>query len=126
MPDPIVVITKNPADITLQETEEIAELIRGLDLDLEVQVESKPRGGYGVTWFEVLVISAATKLGDAVIKKLVDVTVEWARQRFRGRKSGSKRPVSVSIYGPDGMVKSVVIKNADEVEDRTDPSAGKK
>lgn len=38
--------------------------------------------------------------------------MEWARERFKGRKSNSKRPVSVSIYGPDGLLISLLVENA--------------
>ncbi len=125
MADKIVISTANPNDITVEEAEEIAQAIRVLKPDCDVQVEGRQREGYGVTWFEVLRISLGGALGgklvEVVAKKVVDVVVDWARKRFRGRKSASKRPVYVAIYGPDGIVKSVVIKNAtDEPEDRTE------
>ena len=129
MADAIIIRTANPNDITLDETEEIAKAVRGLNLNCDVQVVGKEREGYGVTLFEVLRISlvsgVAFGMGKAfaeeVAKKIADIVVEWARERFRGRKSASKRPVYVAIHGPAGTVKSLVIKNAtDEPEDRTE------
>jgi hypothetical protein len=129
MADTIGINTPNPNDITLEEAEEIAGAVRRLNLNCEVKVSGQHRTGYGVTWFEVLRIAllggGAFGIGKAfteeVAKKIADIVVEWARERFRGRKSASKRPVYVAIHGPDGTVKSLVIKNAtDEPEDRTE------
>jgi RNA 3'-terminal phosphate cyclase len=129
MADAIVIRTASPKDITLEEAGEIAEAVRGLNLNCEVRVEGQERTGYGVTWFEVLRIAllggGAFGVGKAfaeeTAKKIADIVVDWARERFKGRKSASKRPVYVAIYGPDGTVKSLVIKNAtDEPEDRTE------
>jgi hypothetical protein len=81
------------------------------------QTEGQERAGYGVTWFEVLritLLGGAFGLGkvfaEEVAKKTADVVVEWARERFKGRKSKSKRPVYLAILGPDGLLKSLVIK----------------
>jgi len=123
----IVIRTANPHDITLEEAEGIASLLRAAYPTLSVKTEGQERTGYGVTWFEVLritILGGAFGVGKAfaeeVVKKTADVVVEWARERFKGRKSKSKRPVYLAIYGPDGLVKSLVIKNATDVpEDRT-------
>jgi|SRR5580704_7607171 hypothetical protein len=124
----IVINTSNPLDITLDEAEDIAKAVRGLNLNCEVRVAVTQRTGYGITWFELLRFSleagalwAGKTFAEEVAKKLADVAVDWARERFKGRKSESKRPVHVAIYGPDGLIKSVVVKNAtDEPEDRTE------
>lgn len=129
MADEIVIPTQSSNDITLKEAEEMAEVVRGLNLNCDVRVKgAEERTGLGITWFEILRISfigGALWLGkmltEDVIKRIAEAAVDWARARFKGRKSGSKRPVYVAIYGPDGLVKSVVIKNAtDEPEDRTE------
>ena len=86
------------------------------------------REGLGITWFEILRIAlmggafgAGKLFTEEVVKKIADVAVDWAQERFKGRKKKSKRPVYVAIYGPDGVVKSIVMKNAtDEPEDRTE------
>jgi hypothetical protein len=125
----IVVRTLNPLDITPDEAAEIAATIRGLNLDGEVRVEAPAREDRGLTWFEFLYITLAFKVGqvavDEATKKITDIAVNWARQRFRGRQSGSKRPVYLEIHVRDDLgdrvMKAVVIKNAtDEPEDRTE------
>lgn len=127
-PETVVIHSASSRDIWPEETNTIAEAVRKLNSEFNVKVEDHERTGVGVTWFEVLRI---TLLGGAfgvgkvfaeeVAKKIADIVVEWARERFKGRKSKSTRPVYVAIYGPDGIVKSVVIKNAvDEPEDRTE------
>jgi hypothetical protein len=128
MAETIVIRTANPGDITLEEVEVVAKAIRDLRLNCDVQVEGQQREGYGATWFEILriaLLGGAFGVGkvfaEEVAKKVADIAVDWARGRFRGRKSASKRPVYVAIYGPDGVVKSVVIRNAtDEPEDHTE------
>ncbi len=116
------VIIRSKKDVPAEEMEEIAQAIRGLDTDCDVRVDITERTGYGVTWFKVLHIAlegskyAGTAAAGAAAKKIAEAVIVWARGQF----TKSKRPVSVSIYGPDGEVlKSVVVK-PDGVEDRTD------
>jgi hypothetical protein len=125
----IVVRTLNPLDVTPDEAEEIAATIRSLNLDSEVRVEEQERGDRGLTWFEILHITLAFTVGRVVVdeatEKVTDIVVEWARQRFLGRKSGSKRPVYLEIHVRNDLgarvMKAIVIKNAtDEPEDRTE------
>lgn len=124
----IALNSPSPFDITPEEIEDIAAAVRGLNLNCEVRTSVTQREGVGITWFEILRIAllgggfgAGKLFTEEVVKKIADVAVDWARERFRGRKKESKRPVYVAIYGPDGVVKSLVIKNAtDEPEDRTD------
>jgi len=124
----IVIQTKNPHDITMEEAEQIASILRNTDCDFSVTTQALERTGYGVTWFEVLNISVlggaafglAKAFAEEVVKKIADIAVDWAHERFKGPKSKSKRPVYVAIYGPDGLLKSLVITNAiDPPEDRT-------
>jgi hypothetical protein len=125
----IVVRTLNPLDITPDEAGEIAATIRNLILDSEVHVEEPEKEDRGLTWFEILHVTLAFKVGriavDEASEKITGVVVEWARRRFRGRKSGSKRPVYLEIHVRDDLgarvMKAIVIKNAkDEPEDRTE------
>jgi hypothetical protein len=116
------VIIRSKKDVPAVEMEEIAQAIRGLNLDCDVQVDITERAGYGVTWFKVLHIAleggifTGTAVASAAAKKIAEAVIDWAGKQF----TKSKRPVSVSIYGPDGEVlKSVVVK-PDGVEDRTD------
>ena len=118
----------NPNDITAEEAEQVAQIIRDLNPNCPVKVKAHLREGTGVTFFEILSITLsagawATKLlAEDAAKEIAKRALDWARERFRGRRKGSTRPVYVPIYGPNGEVlKSVVIKNAtDEPEDRTE------
>ena len=125
----IVVRTQNPLDVTPDEAGEIAATIRKPHLDGEVRVEEQEREDRGLTWFEILHITLALRAGRIVVdeatERIADIVVDWARQRFRGRKSGSKRPVYLEIHVRDDLgarvTKAIVIKNAkDEPEDRTE------
>jgi hypothetical protein len=126
--DGIIVRTMNPSDITMEEAEQVAQAIRALNPNCEVRVRAHLTEGKGITWFEILSITLgagawATKLlAEDTAKEIAKRAVDWARERFKGRRSNSRRPVYIPIYGPDGQVlKSVVVKNAtDEPEDRTE------
>lgn len=116
------VIIRARKDVPAAEMEEIAQAIRGLDPDCDVQVDITERAGHGVTWFKILHIAlegskyVGTAAAGAAAKKIAEAVIDWARAQF----TKSKRPVLVSIYGPDEeVVKSVVVK-PDGVEDRTD------
>jgi hypothetical protein len=122
------VIIRSKKDVPAEEMEEIAQAIRGLHLDCDVRVDITERTGYGVTWFKVLhivlegSIFAATAAAGAAAKKIAEAVIDWASAQF----TKSNRPVSVSIYGPDGdVLKSVVVK-PDGVQDRTDEDKGRR
>lgn len=126
MAEEIVISTANPHDIMLEEVEEIATAIRGLNLNCDVRVEAKEREGYGVTLFEVLRVClsgvdwASKEVAKETAKKIMTVVIDKIRERFQGRRHGSKRSVYVKIYGPDGTILSTVKKNEPEgLEDRT-------
>jgi hypothetical protein len=48
------ILSKNPADISAEEMEALARTMRGLDRDINVTTEVKPREGKGITWAEIL------------------------------------------------------------------------
>ena len=125
----IVVRTQNPLDISRDEAGEIAATIRGLNLASEVRVEEQEREYRGLTWFEILYITLSLEAGHIVVdkasKEIAAIVVDWARRRFAGRKSGSKRPVYLEIHVRDDLgnrvTKVIVTKNAtDEPDDRTE------
>jgi uncharacterized repeat protein (TIGR03803 family) len=125
----IVVRTQNPLDISRDEAGEIAATIRGLNLASEVRVEEQEREYRGLTWFEILHITLSFQAGQIVVdkatKEIAAIVVDWARRRFAGRKSGSKRPVYLEIHVRDDLgnrvMKAIVMKNAtDEPEERTE------
>ncbi len=126
----VVIRSPQPADIPVEEVEELARIIRRLDIDIETQVIAQRRKGVGVTYGEVITVTllflgwGGTKLAD----KIADVTIGWALKRYEGKRKGSKRPTFVNIYGPDGaVVKSVKLKGAkDEIEDLTEEQSRRK
>jgi len=126
----IVIRTRNPNDITIDETEDLARAIRAFLPNQDVGVVGKEQreGTYGVTWFQIvdivlpLATGAGVILGKELVQEIARLGIEWARARFKSKAGIRRRPVYIPIYGPDGkIVKSVVIKNAtDEPEDRTE------
>jgi hypothetical protein len=128
MPDTIVIHSASARDVLPEETKAIAEAIQKLNKDFEVKVEDREQTGAFVTWFEILritLVGEAFGLGrtfsEEIVKRIAHVVVEWARERFKERKSDSPRPVYLAISGPDGLLKSLVIKNCvDEPEDLTE------
>jgi hypothetical protein len=97
-----------------------------------VDPRTAPEGTRAVTWWEVLHIwlpAGAISLGvtavEALIGKLIDVFVEWARTRMREYEeehTGLQAPPQhVTIYGPDGKpLRKVTLHNPigePEIED---------
>jgi hypothetical protein len=122
------ICSKNPADISAEEAEELGKALRRLDADINVRTEVKPREGMAVTWAEIVIITLQVAgpilagLKDKVLAKVTDSAIEWARRRYEGKRKGARRPPYIDIYGPDGeIIKSVEVKNAeDKGTDRTD------
>lgn len=86
MAEAIVIRSANLRDITLEEAEEVAEAIRGLNLDCDVRVEGEEKytdGRIGITWFEILHISAGILLAGEVVKKISDVVENDSGERTR-------------------------------------------
>jgi hypothetical protein len=127
---PITIRSRNPNVITLDKAEEVAQTIRTLLPNYDVEVVGKEQEDriYSVTYFRIvdIVLPFATTVGLIFRKKLTEeitrVAVEWARAWFKKRRGSVQRPVNIPIYGPNGkIVKSVVVKNAtDEPEDHTE------
>jgi hypothetical protein len=128
MPDTIVIHSASARDILPEETKAIAEAVQQLNKDFEVKIADHEQSGAFVTWFEVLritLVGGAFGLGkpfsEEIVKRIADIVVEWARQRFKKRLTNSPRPVYLAIAGPDGLLKSLVINNCvDEAEDLTE------
>jgi hypothetical protein len=116
-----------PQNLRRDELDELAQALRRIEPAFAVRfAEERAQRGYAVTWWEVLYIwlpatamAAAATAGPAVIKKLVDLAIDWARTRF-ARQPGN-RPKYVAIYGPDGkLIRSVLITGETaEPEDQT-------
>jgi hypothetical protein len=124
-----VIVISSKKDVPAEELEEIAQVIRDLNLGCDVQINVTERPGYGVTWYRVahialsagLFTAAGRALASEAGKRIAGAVIDWARQKFIRKQSVRPRPISVTIYGPNGEVlKSVVVKKAtDDVEDRT-------
>ena len=109
----IIIETKNPNDITPEEAETFAEDIRSKYPKYEVQVLGSGYTGYGVTWYEIINIWLVTTITKQLLEQISKIFIDWARQRFL--RMGSKRPMSITIYGPNGKaLKSIVVKNAND------------
>ena len=114
-----------------EELDELAKTIRTVAPGLSVRFAlAREQRGYAVTWWEPVylwlssaAVAAGGIVGSAILKKIVDAGIEWARKRFRGNPNG--RPKYVGIFGPDGkVVKSVLIRNETaEPEDQTGTDA---
>ncbi len=117
----IILRPGNPLDITSDDLEDLAQLLRGLDEGYDVQVTTKEQRGYGVTWWEVILIwflARGSAVLDAEVEAMMRLAIDWARKRFF-RSPG--RPKYIAIYGPDNKVlKSVLVKTeSEEVENLT-------
>jgi len=115
----IIVEPNNPLDIVPEEAEELAKAIRVSYPKYRVQVRISGYRGYAVTLCEVIAIWVAATVTEELIKQVVKIAVDWARERFRQKQSA--RTTSITIYGPKSeLLRSIVVKNAtDEPEDRT-------
>jgi hypothetical protein len=115
----IIIQPKNPLDLRPEEAEELAKAIRVSYPKYKVQVKINGYKGYAVTLYQVITIAVIGAVTEEIIKQIVKLAVDWARERFKQRQSA--RTTSITIYGPKGEVlKALVVKNAtDEPEDTT-------
>jgi hypothetical protein len=123
--DQITIRPKSSVDIKPDSAEELAKEIRALDPDRDVQIDYYDQmdpSRRGVTWFQVVhILLSVGKLAEPpIVTIIVSKAIDWARSRFKAKPT--RRPVFISIYGPDGkVVKSVLVKDdASEPEDRTE------
>jgi hypothetical protein len=112
----IIIQPKNPLDLIPEEAEELAKAIRVSYPKYKVQVKTNGYKGYAVTLYQVITIAVLGAATEEIIKQIVKLSVNWARERLK-----QKRSARTTIYGPKGEVlKSLVVKNAtDEPEDTT-------
>jgi hypothetical protein len=115
MSDPVIVQTANPLDVKLEDLDGLISALEEEGLDARrAYVEQR---GYGVTWWEVLLIWVSARSAEAVIDQVVGNAVEWMKDRFR-QSPESKRPkVALIVYyeGEEGHVaERVELKSADD------------
>jgi hypothetical protein len=115
----IIIQPKNPLDLKPEEAEELAKAIRASYPKYKVQVKINGYKGYAVTLSQVITIAILGAVTEEIIKQIVKLAVDWARERFKQKRSA--RSTSITIYGPKGEVlKSLFVKNAtDEPKDTT-------
>jgi len=112
--DPLIVQTANPLVVKLEDLDGLISALEAEGLDARrAYVEQR---GYGVTWWEVVLIWVSARSAEAVIDRVVGGAVEWMRERFRREPEGRQpRPkVALIVYyeGEEGHV-------AEKVEMRT-------
>jgi hypothetical protein len=118
----IVLQPGNPLDLT---SEDLMPLVHGLERlgseGQEVIITERPTRGYGVTWWQVLLIYVGMKAGDALINSVVSSAVDWAKNHL----SEGGRPHYIGIYGPDGeIIRAVEVDAGGEESDVTERERG--
>lgn len=121
----VLLVPTNPLDLRPEDLESLVERI-GCGHASSVGVGVVSQRGYGVTWWEVLVVYVATKGIDAVVGRMhelllnviTDTVKDWYHERRQAR--GDKRPLSLTIRDDDGHVlRAIELKASGEVEDVT-------
>ncbi len=127
----VLLVPSNPLDLRPEELEPlVAELRDGRASGVDVGVV--PQRGYGVTWWEVLVIYVAMKGADAVLghmyELLLDEITDQVKAWYRARRleKDNKRPLLVDIRDEEGHVlRALELQASGEVEDVTEREAEK-
>ena len=119
----VLLVPGNPLDLT---EEKLQELIEDLNTEFTTEYSSRPMGGRGVTWWEVLAICLATKGADALIGhatvQAVDQIVYKVRRWVRRRRSAteSKRPFYLELRDDEGNIIRAIEFSGDEEVDVTE------
>jgi hypothetical protein len=113
--DPVIVQTANPLDV---KPEDLDALINALkDEGLDVRRAYLEQKGYGVTWWEVVLIWVAARSAETVIDRVVGDAVVWMKNRFRQNPESKRPKVALIVYyeGEEGyVVEKVQLKSADD------------
>jgi len=115
--DPVIVQTANPLDVKMEDLDGLISALEDEGLDARrAYVEQR---GYGVTWWEVVLIWVSARSAEAVIDRVVGGAVEWMRERFRrvpeGRKPRPKVALIVYYEGEEGHVaEKIQMRTADD------------
>lgn len=127
----VLLVPANPLDLRPEELESLlGDLRTGHAASVDVGVV--PQRGYGVTWWEVLVIYIAMKGADAVIghgyQLLLDEITEKVKAWYRARRleKDNKRPLLLDIRDEEGHVlRALEIQSSGEVSEVTEREAEK-
>lgn len=114
MSDRVIVQTANPLDVRPEELDDLIDALKDDGLDARRgYLEQK---GYGVTWWEVVLIWVGTRAAEAVINHVVGDVVEWMKERFRQHPENT-RPKTAMIFryeGDEGQLSEIVeLRSAD-------------
>lgn len=104
----VLLVPGNPRDLTPEKLEPlVADLSEHYTTDVGV-VEQR---GYGVTWWEVLLIYLASKGADAIVGRTFDEALDrlvTAVQSWLGRRRDAaeeqSRPFFMAVYDEDGEI----------------------
>jgi hypothetical protein len=112
--DPVIVQTANPLDVRPEELDSLINVLKDEGLDARrAHLEQK---GYGVTWWEVVLIWVGARTAEAVIDHVVGDVMEWMKERFR-QSPENRRPKAALIVryeGDKGQISEVVeLKSVD-------------
>src|SRR5918993_1816910 len=117
----ILVQSSNPLDVRPEELSTLVDDLQNRGMD--ARLAYREQKGYGVTWWEVVLIWAplyvGTRFAEAAINELAAAAVEWMKERFR-RDPENERPKVALIVpyeedkGDEGIVNLVIeVRSAD-------------
>ena len=109
----ITIKPNNPNVVKPEDAEELANAIKNLHPDYDVNVLSKELLGTGVTLWEVVEIAIVSELTRGLVKHIIKLATNWARERFK-KQGVYASPKYFRIYGPnDKPLKAFVLKTPD-------------
>jgi hypothetical protein len=128
----VLIVPGNPLDVRPEDLEPLVEEIKlGNDLTVDVRVPP-PQRGYGVTWWEVVVIYLLTKGADAVVGRgyqlILDKITEKVKHWYQERrlKRGNNRPLSLTFRDDQGHVlRALEMRATGETEEVTREERGR-
>lgn len=127
----VLLVPANPLDLRPEDLEPLVERIRDGHAS-SADVSMVRQRGYGVTWWEVLVIYISAKGADAVIghayQLLLDEITDKVKAWYRERRleKDNKRPLLFEIRDEEGHVLRALEQQASgELTDVTEREAGK-
>jgi hypothetical protein len=114
--DPVIVQSANPLDVKPEELDGLIDALKDDGLDARrTYLEQK---GFGVTWWEVVLIWVAARSAETVIDRVVGDVVGWMKERYRHNPE-SKRPkvaLIVRYEGEEGQAIEVIELKAKDAE----------
>lgn len=130
-PPNVLLVPGNPLDLRPEELEPLATQIAA-DHVVTSAVGVVPQRGYGVTWWEVLLIYIGSKGADAVtghaFQLLLDGVTDKAKQWYRDRRTAKDdtRPFYLGVLDEDGHVlRALEIRSDGADEDVTEQERAK-